>query len=65
MGFDGVATGDEGTNRVGPTRHKDTEVADRSLEGVAPGVHRSEDHLILQDQVSHDQICIDLYRSLP
>src|SRR5712692_9561274 len=62
--FDGEATGDESSNGVGPAILESSNVTDRGFERVATGVYSSKDDLILQHEIAHHQVRVDLYRAL-
>src|SRR5437762_3674391 len=59
-----VPSGDQGTGRGGPAAHENAEVAYRALKGLASSVHGAKDDLILQHQVPHKQIGVNLDRRL-
>src|SRR3954469_24562755 len=59
VGIDGVATGDERFDCLGPAFDEDAEIANRVLEGGAVGVDGADDRLIFQDDVAHDVVAGD------
>src|SRR5262245_13686080 len=63
--LDRIAPGDEGAERRGPALVEDPDVTDGGLERLVAGVHGAEDYLVLENQVPHDDVGVDLDRGLP
>ena len=59
------APSDQRLHRVGPALGKSAEVANGVFEGLASGINRAEDDLILQNQIAHHEVGIDFDGSLP
>src|SRR5262245_61118171 len=57
-------SGDQRFDRFRPTLGENREIANRSFEGIAPGVHRAENYLILEHEIAHHQISVDFHRPL-
>src|ERR1700739_2583589 len=57
--FHWKAPSDQRPHRVGPALFKNPEIANGVFEGVASGIHRAEDNLVLQYQVTHNEIRLD------
>src|SRR5512145_1203439 len=58
--FEADPMGDHPTHGVGEDRHELFELTDRRLECRARRVDRTEDHLIVEHDVAHDAVQIDL-----
>src|SRR5438552_2553583 len=63
--LDGIATRDERPHRRRPALLEHGEVADGGLERLGPRVHGAEHDLVLEHEVPHDDVGIDLDRRLP
>src|SRR5437899_4944412 len=64
MRLDGIAARDERSHRRRPALLEHGEVADGGLERLGSRVHGAEHDLILEHEVSHDDVGIDLDRRL-
>src|SRR5207302_7654301 len=58
--LDGIATGDERLHRRGPPLLEDRQAPDGGLERLLPRVHRAEHDLVLEHEVPHDDVGVDL-----
>lgn len=56
----GKTAGDERLHGFGPALREYAEIPNRSFESVAAGVHGAENHLILEHEITHHQVGIDL-----
>ena len=56
---DGAAPTDEGFQGFWPLFHENTQIRDGRTKGLPVCIDRANDHLILEDNVAHDQISID------
>src|SRR4030095_11711677 len=57
--------GDQRFHRIRPTLGKSPEVSNGVFEGLASGIDRTEDDLVLQDQIAHHEVGIDFDGPLP
>src|SRR5262245_51820862 len=58
------ATADQRAHGVRPALAEGGEVADRALEVLASGVDAADDDLVLEHDVAHQEVAVDLDRPL-